>query len=225
VENLKTTAAALERAISAEAGEVRGAVRLTASTVIGVEVLPPILAELKNCYPGLRLELVLSDLNQDLLNRDADIAIRMATPTQEVLVTKRIGAVRLGFYAHRRYLAQHGTPASIQDLAEHSLIGFDTVLPYMRPLLQKYPFLERDTFSLRVDNTIAQLAALRAGFGIGICQDLLARRDPDLVAVLPALLRIEFPTWMVMHEDLKLNARYQTTFSFIAEKLQAIIAA
>ncbi|WP_354332508.1 MULTISPECIES: LysR family transcriptional regulator [unclassified Undibacterium] len=222
-ENLKTTTAALERAISAEAKEVRGAVRITSSIVIGIEVLPPILAELRQLHPGLEIELVLSDLNQDLLNRDADIAIRMAKPTQEVLVSRRIGVVKLGLYAHQNYLNKHNIPIEISDLSNHSLIGFDSVMPYMRAFQEAYPFLRREHFSLRVDSGVAQLAAIRAGFGIGICQDLLAKRDENLVHILPADFCIEFPTWIVMHEDLKLNARYKTCFDFLVTKLLEII--
>ena len=166
---------------------------------------------------------MLSDLNQDLLNRDADIAIRMAKPTQEVLVSRRIGVVKLGLYAHQNYLNKHNIPIEISDLSNHSLIGFDSVMPYMRTFQEAYPFLRREHFSLRVDSGVAQLAAIRAGFGIGICQDLLAKRDENLVHILPADFCIEFPTWIVMHEDLKLNARYKTCFDFLVTKLLEII--
>ena len=218
-DTLKMTTAALERTIPAEANEVRGTVRLTVSEVVGTEILPPILADLKQEHPGLKIELVLSDQNQDLLNRDADIAIRMAQPTQDVLVAKRIGAVTLGLYAHPHYLQQHATPQTVADLAQHSLIGYDTVLPYMRPIMAQYPFLTRELFSLRVDSSVAQLAAIRAGFGIGICQSRLAQRDPVLVQLLPEAFSIEFPVWLVMHEDLKRMARYRTVFEFLAGRL------
>lgn len=222
-ESLKNTTAALERVIAAEAHEVRGTVRVTASDVIGIEVLPDIITRLKETHPDLRIELVLSSKSQDLLSRDADIAVRMAAPRQDVLLAKRAGDITLGLYAHRHYLEKHGMPKDTADLANHSLIGFDTVLPYMRVLQEKFPFIQREKFSLRVDNDIAQLAAIRAGFGIGICQNLLARRNPDLVHILPSALQINFPTWIVMHEDLKQNQRYRTTFDFLAEGLKEYI--
>ena len=55
--------------------------RITASEVIGAEVLPPILTELHETHRNLVIELVLSNRNEDLLRRDADIAIRMVRPT------------------------------------------------------------------------------------------------------------------------------------------------
>ncbi len=221
--SLKNTAAALERAIAAEAHEVRGSVRITASDVIGVEVLPAIFRELKTQHRGLSLELLLSNQSQDLLSRDADIALRMVAPEQDALLAKRLGQISLGLYAHRRYLEQYGTPDSSAGLAGHSLIGFDTTLPYIRALQQRYPFMQRDKFSLRVDSDVAQLNAIRAGFGIGICQNLLAQANPDLIRILPAEFQIDFPLWIVMHEDLRQIQRYKATFDFLAQALSNYI--
>lgn len=223
-ESLKSTTSALERAIAAEAHEVRGAVRVTASEAIGIEVLPAILTDLKELHPGLNIELVLSNKSQDLLNRDADIAVRMVVPTQDVLITKRVGDIMLGLYAHRRYIEQNGLPENEAALSRHSLIGFDTTLPYMRALQQRYPFWVRENFSLRVDSDVAQLSAIRAGYGIGVCQHALARRNPDLLAVLPSQVQISFPTWVVMHEDLKHSQRCRATFHYLAEGLKKFIA-
>ena len=85
-EELSATAAALLRVASAQGGAVRGAVRITASEVIGAEVLPTILTGLHQQYPELVIELVLSNAVEDLLRRDADIAVRMVKPSQGALV-------------------------------------------------------------------------------------------------------------------------------------------
>jgi len=87
---------------------VRGSVRVTASDVIGVEVLPPIITRLREHYPELEVELLLTDRVQDIVRREADIAVRMLRPRQELLVARRIGQIELGLYAHKRYLAQRG---------------------------------------------------------------------------------------------------------------------
>jgi DNA-binding transcriptional LysR family regulator len=84
-------AAALERAAAklGDAGDIRGVVRVSCSEVVGVEVLPPVIAQLCAAHPGLRVELVLTDRLQDLLQREADIAVRMARPAQEQLLARR----------------------------------------------------------------------------------------------------------------------------------------
>ncbi len=57
---------------------------------------------------AITLELALNNRNEDLLRRDADIAVRMARPNQEGLVARRIGHVLLGLHAHRDYVARFG---------------------------------------------------------------------------------------------------------------------
>src|SRR5580704_9225406 len=131
-ESMQSTAAALERAAASQGAGVRGTVRVTASDVIGVEVLPPIVAALRDSHPELAVELVLSNRVQDLLRRETDIAVRMVRPRQELLVARRIGQIEVGAYAHQRYLAKHGIPRTPADLTKHSLIGFDQATAFIR---------------------------------------------------------------------------------------------
>ena len=221
---LGSTAAALRRAASGHGSGVRGAVRLTASEVIGVEVLPPILAELRREYPELIIELVLSNAVDDLLHREADIAVRMFRPTQEALLAKRVGGIEIGFHATREYLLAHGTPASMEDLASHTLIGPDHDSAFVRSVRHKLDGLSRERFAFRADSDLANLAAIRAGFGIGICQSGLARRDSRLVRVLPEAFSMTMDTWVVMHEDLRGSARCMVTFAALAAGLRAYVA-
>ena len=162
---MAANARALLRTASGRVGEARGTVRVTASEVIGAEVLPPILTELREANPALVIELVLSNRNEDLLRRDADIAIRMVRPTQGALLAQRIGEVPLGLHAHERYLERHGTPGSLDELSGHSLIGFDRETAAIRVLRERGVAVHRGLFALRADSDLAQLAAIRAGFG------------------------------------------------------------
>lgn len=226
-ESLAATAAALLRAASAQgAGDraVKGTVRVTASEIVGAEVLPPILAELHEAHPELVVELVLSNRLENLLQRESDIAVRMVQPTQEALVARRLGAIELGLHASRRYLSRHGAPAGMPQLREHALIGFDRETAFIRSFARRVPSLNRDAFALRTDSDLAQLAAIRAGFGIGICQVELARRDGNLVRVLPRAVSLKLDTWLVMHEDLRHSARCSVTFDALAAGLQQYIA-
>ncbi len=220
---LAATAAALRRAASSHGSGVRGTVRLTTSEVIGVEVLPPILAALRNEHPELVVELVLSNTASDLLRRDADIAVRMFRPVQEALVAKRVGGIEAGLYAHARYLAIHGVPQSMDELSRHALIGFDRENAFIRSLQDKFKGFSRDRFAFRADSDLAQLAAIRAGFGIGGCQCALAARDKKLVRVLPRRFSLTMDTWLAMHEDLRANARCAVTFAALAAGLTAYI--
>ncbi|MEQ6434209.1 LysR family transcriptional regulator [Comamonas sp. w2-DMI] len=218
-------AAALRRAASSHGSGVRGTVRLTASEVIGVEVLPPILAALHGEHPELVIELVLSNRADDLLHREADIAVRMFQPVQEALVVQRIGGIELGLHAHQRYLAARGMPKSMEALSRHVVIGFDHENAYIRSLREKIPAFSRDRFAFRADSDLAQLAAIRAGIGIGICQSALAAWDKQLVRVLRSQFSLTMDTWIAMHEDLRSSARCAVTFAALAAGLAAYISA
>lgn len=223
-EAMEAAALALVRAASGEADEPAGAVRVTASNFIGAEVLPAMLTEFRERHGAIAIELVLSDRNQDLSRRDADIAVRMVRPTQKALVARRLGHVRIGLYAHRRYLARRAMPKSIDDLAAHDVIGFDRDNSAMRAMGTGLA-ISRELFALRTDDSAAQLAHLRAGFGIGGCQLGVAARHPELVPVLAGQIGFKLEMWLVMHEDLKASRRVRLLFDHLARTLKAYATA
>jgi DNA-binding transcriptional LysR family regulator len=219
-ESMRSMAAALERAASSQGEGVRGSVRVTASEVIGVEVLPPIITRLREHYPELEVELLLTDRVQDIVRREADIAVRMLRPRQELLVARRIGQIELGLYAHKRYLAQRDIPGTVAELASHALIGFDRATAFIRSAGKALSGWRRDDFALRTDNNLAQLALIRAGAGIGVCQVPLARRDESLVRIMARQFSVPMETWITMHQDLRSSPRCRVTFDALVAGLQ-----
>jgi DNA-binding transcriptional LysR family regulator len=219
VEAMAASAGALVRAASGEAAADRGTVRVTASEIIGGEVLPAIIASFRAAHPGIAVELALTNRTEDLARRDADIAVRMVRPTQKGLVARRIGAARIGLYAHRDYLARFGMPRSLADLPNHCVIGFDRDDRSFRAAGEIGRRIAREDFGFRSDSDIAQLAALRAGVGIGGCQENIARRTPDLVPVLPNVLQYALEVWLVMHANLKATQRVRLLFDHLAAGL------
>jgi len=218
-EAMAAAAAALSRAASGATGAESGTIRLAASETIGCEVLPAILAEFHRQHPGITLELALSNRNENLLRRDADIAVRMARPAQQALHAKFIGKVAIGLYAHQSYIAAFGMPAGVAALADHCLIGFDQDSHSFRSVGATAARLGREAFGFRCDNDPAQLAALRAGLGIGGCQTRIAMREPALIRVLPDAISFELEMWLAMHEDLKSTRRIRLLFEHLATGL------
>ena len=220
-EAMAAAAEALIRTASGEAGQVKGVIRLTASEIMGAEVLPPILTRFHEAWPEVVIELLASNKVEDLLRRDADIAVRMARPTQEALLARRVGEVQIGFFAHRDYLAKHGAPQMLADA--QAAIGYDRDDQVVRRLNRSNLPLGRDVFAFRSDSDLAQLGALRAGFGIGGAQFGIARRDANLVQVLPGVT-FDMDIWVVMHEDLKASRRIKLMFDHLAAELTAYAA-
>jgi DNA-binding transcriptional LysR family regulator len=222
-EAMRDTAAAMAREAHGFGTEVRGAVRISASDVIGIEVLPPILAGLRQAHPRLEVELVLSNRLQDLVRREADIAVRMTAPRQDVLMASHVGDVPLGLVAHRDYLRRRGTPKNAADLEQHDVIGFDQETAWIRAARKRFADWGREKFALRCDSDLAQLALIRAGAGIGVCQVPLARRDPQLVPVLPGAVDLTLPTWVAMHTDLRTSPRCRVVFDALVQGLRGYV--
>jgi DNA-binding transcriptional LysR family regulator len=223
-ETMASAARALERAATGGRDEVSGVVRVSASHVVGAEVLPGILSAIRDEHPGLAFEIVLSNATSDLLRRDADIAVRMTRPKQQALIAKRVGEVKIGLHAHPDYLARRGVPETPDDVAEHTLIGFDTETVSVRALRAIGLTWTRDQFALRTDAELAQLAAIRAGCGIGGCQVGLAKRAPILTRVLEDHFSFALETWITMHEDLRNDRRMRAVFDHLVEAVGAYAA-
>ena len=219
--SLAATAAALRRVATSHGDGVRGTVRLTASEIVSCEVLPPILADLRDAHPELVVELVPSNKVENLLRRDADIAVRMVAPSQDALVARRVATIEVGLHAHRRYLERHGTPRALEELARHALIGWDTETEYIRRFQERFPQITRESFALRTDSDVAQLSAIRAGLGVGFCQARLAAREPGMVRLFKSAIALHLETWVAMHADLRDSPRCAVTFAALADGLAA----
>ncbi len=222
-ESMAGAAEALVRSVSAPSDAEQGTVRVTCSEVVGFAVLPPILADLRRAHPRLQIELSVSNANEDLLRRDADVAIRMAQPTQSALVAKRVGIVPLGVFASEDYLADHAVPHSVTDLLrEHTVLGKDRDSSFFAALAAAKMPLKRKDFAFRTDSDAAYLAAIRAGVGIGMCQVPLSAGPPPLRRLLPKLA-IELPVWVVTHEDLRASRRVSLVFEHLVASLTAYV--
>ena len=222
-ESMAAAAAALHRASSGGASEQAGTVRLTAGEQVGLEVLPPILAEFARQHPSIELELSLSNRNEDLLRRDADIAVRMARPSQKALIARRVGIVKIGLFAHRSYVEAHGLPRAPSDFPQHRLIGFDRDMFILRTTGGAAASLRRKDFAVRTDSIAAQIAMLRAGLGVTACQVNVARRDPNLVPVLAKEMSFQREVWLVTHPDLKNVRRVRLLFDHLARGLKRYV--
>jgi len=214
----------LAQTLSGAQTQTSGTVRITASVPVAVQLMPPLLAAMRQTLPDIQIELVSSNQVSNLLRREADIAVRMVRPDQASLIARKIGQVGLGAYAHRSYLARRGTPRQPTDLLQHELIGSDADPAILQGFqAMGYP-VTRESFALRSDDFIVQWQAVRAGLGVGFCADYMARTDPDVQRVLPGLLKIPpLPVWLAVHREIRTNRRIRAVYDFLAEALPHVI--
>ena len=207
---------------------IAGTVRITTSEAFGVHVLPQWLTTLLAEETELEIELRVSQRTENLIRRDADIAVRFVRPEQDGVIAKRVGQVRLGLFANISYLARFGEPATVDDLASHLIIGVEktpppaiqSTTPITNPMGSLAASLKLSRF--RTDSVLARLAAVEVGMGIGPVLEPLAQVRPHLRRVLAE--HVTFPAmdiWLCSHEDLRRSARIRRVYDFLEEKLSA----
>lgn len=215
------SAEAFRRAASGPSGSVAGRVRLSVPEFVAVEVLPPMLARLRACHPGLGIEIAASNVEADLPAQEADVAVRMVEPRQGALVARRVGTVALGLFASVDYVERCGQPRSVGELAEHDLIGPDRSEVDLRLAGASDGAVGVEKLAIRTDSHAAWAAMIRAGLGIGIMHRAAGLGDTRLLPVLPDLVIHRFETWIVMHEDLRRLARVRAVFDHLATEFAA----
>lgn len=213
---MQAAAAQIALTAAGHEAEVRGTVRLTASRIVAHHLLPPILADLRLAEPGIDIELVASDSSENLLFREADIALRMYRPTQLDVITTHVADLPIALYAARTYLDRVGRPASEADLMRLDFIGFDRSDLILRTMRSLGHAMKREDFPLRCDDQIIYWNLVRAGCGVGAMQRLIGDDDPlvERLAAAPAMPPL--PVWLTAAEALRQTPRIRRVFDHLA---------
>ncbi|GGA19442.1 LysR family transcriptional regulator [Neptunicoccus cionae] len=215
---MQRAAAEMSLVTEGRAAEVRGTVRITASEIVATYILPELLAELLAQEPELQIELVATNSTENLLLREADIALRMVQPMQQDLIARRIGVIPIGLYGAPSYLARKGRPQQFEEIANHVLLGYDRSDLMIRGIAALGFPIKREDFAFRVDDQVTYMEALRAGVGLGACQKRQAERY-GLIELLPELTIPPLPVWITAHSALRTSAKVRRVFDFLTDHL------
>lgn len=201
--------------------ELAGTVRITASDIFSHYILPGLLRPVRIAYPDVALEIVPSDSVENLLLREADIAIRMFRPTQLDLVTRHICDLPLVCCAHKSYLDRHGRPEALADLLGHDLIGLDRSDLIIAGARANGLEVSRSDFVLRSDSQTLGWELIKAGLGIGFAQENLVRRTKGMQALLPEIRIPPLEVWLTAHRELFTSRRIRAIYDALSEALSA----
>jgi DNA-binding transcriptional LysR family regulator len=213
-----------EEQMAARLSQPAGLVRVNAATPVLDHLVAPLMAEFMDAHPLLRLELISGETVIDLIEERADLAIRIGTLADSTLNARRLGSSRLRLLASPAYLARHGRPQHLDDLARHRLLGFTEPAA-----LNIWPLSQQNGDGLPVEPAIAASSGetlrhlARAGAGIVCLADFLTRRDVADGALVPLLeaetLPWSQPVWTVFYKQGALAPRVAALVSFLAKKL------
>ncbi len=205
-----------------EQTRLEGTVRITASVAVAAHHLPPIIAEIRRAEPEIAIELVPSDETENLLYREAYIAVRMYRPTQLDLVTKNIGDLRLGVFAAHSYLQQRGMPTS-EDIWTHDFVGYDTNTLIIEGMQGAGIMVDRDFFRTRCDDELVYWNLVRAGCGIGFAHRKMAQNEPLVEELNMGFPLPDLPIWLTAHKTMRQTPRIRRVWDLLAERLKPLV--
>ncbi|HEY8356141.1 MAG TPA: LysR family transcriptional regulator [Ramlibacter sp.] len=209
----------LARTMTAPASGERRIVRVTSSVNLATNLVPRLLAQLAPLYADLSFEVSATDAVENLLRRDADIAIRLTRPSQSGLVALKVGELPIGLYASRSYIERMGLPNSIEALLEHRFVA-DTAGQDVRDGAKRLGLnSDKMMFALCSASPLVRFGAVQAGMGIGAAVRLMADAQPNLTRILPQIDVASLPVWLVAHDDLHRSNTLRRVFDGLRELL------
>ena len=181
----------IEQVAKSARSEPAGTLRIAASLPIGLHIIAPAIAEFRQRYPKVLIDLRLSDQIVDLVEEGIDLAVRIGELSDSSLLSRRLLPYTLGCYASPDYLARRGTPEHPDELAQHETVN----LRYQNTgQTLRWPFRIADkeieilpSSPVVVDASEAVLAAMVAGAGIGIAASFMAAPRVKRKELIPIL--------------------------------------
>jgi DNA-binding transcriptional LysR family regulator len=214
-ERMREHAQQLAMVAAGRSQALAGTVRITASEMVSAYLLPDMLRALRATHPEIQVELVASNAVENLLEREADIALRMVRPQQGTLIARRLPDQPLALYAHGDYVLAHGQPTPA-TLERHEWVGYDRSDQMLRGFRDAGFQVGKEMFAFRCDNQIVAWHAVLAGLGIGVGMVRVAALSPQLVRVLPKIPVPPLPLWLTAHRELRGTPRLKLVFDFLA---------
>ncbi|MEL6642895.1 MAG: LysR family transcriptional regulator [Pseudomonadota bacterium] len=221
---MRDAAGALALTAAGVSDSMAGTVRVTASVFASHHVLPPIIARIRAAEPEIAIELAPSDETENLLFREADIAVRMYRPTQLDVITKHLGDIELGLYGSPDLFARYGRPTCQAELERIPFVGYDRSERIIRGFREAGWHVDRDFFKVRCDSQTAYWELVRAGCGLGFASKLVAARDPLLEEVDLGIPIPSLPVWLTAHETMRRTPRVRRVYQMLGEGLSDLFS-
>ena len=213
---------AFERQAAGADRQLLGDVRLTTAPNLAADHVPQALRLLKDRHPGIRVEVLASDLDQDLARREADLALRATTRPPETLIARKVAALQWACYANASYLAERGRPDCVDDLARHAVIGAEGTFRRVTVFRSLHDRLPADCFTATADTLTTMSALARAGVGVAALPSDQATHGLERLFLLDSEAT---GLWLLMHPDLRRAARVRAVAAVLFESLQTTLPA
>lgn len=213
---LKGEVDVVERRLTGRDLRPSGTIRFTTTDTLLHGRLAPILAEFRENYEDIKLEVVVSNDVLSLSKREADIALRPMAQPIGFLASKHLGSIEQAVYGARFKHTDRDTPL---DLHGQDWIGPDSSISY--PVLQKW--MRSNAFDAtciyRSNSILDMFAATKHGIGISVLPCYLADDDPALVRLSNPVQDLAVNLWIITHPDLRKAERIRIFWNFIVSRI------
>ncbi len=199
---------------------IEGKVTITASDIMAAYILPPVLSRLREAAPAVSISVIASNSVDDLMRREADIALRHVPPSQPDLIARRFADSKVALYASRSAIDRFGPIAAPADIAKIPLIGFIETDGLDEELAKRGLPVTRQSFSWHCASALVTLEMVRNGMGAGIIFCEIADTLPDLVRIFPDMEPLYAPLWLVAHREVHASRRIRVVFDALAQALE-----
>lgn len=201
-----------------------GPLRITTTVAFGSIWLTERLKGFIEAYPEISVSLLVAEGELDLSMGEADVAIRMTPPRQPDLIRRRLISMHHRAFASEEYLAQYGTPQTLEDLDHHRLVAYEesshppfTEINWLLKAGARKDHPRRPV--LRVNSIYAMFRAAATGLGIAAIPDYMGQLARHLVPILPELEGPAFDTFLVYPEELRHSRRIAVFRDYLLQNI------
>lgn len=207
---------AAERKVAGRDLQPSGDVGVTTTDSLLVGLLSPLFSQFRNAYPGIALDVAVSNHLFNLTRREADVAIRPTNNPPDTLIGRQLATIGLAVYGHRTLVE-----ASRGDLDIYRAHWIGPGPRLEDQALVKWMAAQQldDRCHYRVDTLVGMLASVRAGLGVAVLPCYLCEPDPDLVQLTAPIPELNVGLWFLMHPDLRGVTRIRALLTFLHEAL------
>lgn len=216
-ERMESEALALEREVSGADQRAAGIVRVSVTEMLATRFIVSQLPHFNEQYPDIILDLNCTTRSVNLGRREADIALRLARPHEDNVVTRRLASIPLSLYASRGYLARYGLPENAErSLRGHRAISFASSRAFSLENSWLEARLDGGRIVLRSDSVSSIYSAAVAGLGIALLPRAVADTEPELTHVPTETAPEPRIVWQAVHVDLQKSAKIRAVLDFFS---------
>lgn len=215
-ESMEQSAVAIGARVSESAGKLSGRVRLWLPPEFASDWLAPQLPAFRKRYPELELLVLVGTRTLDLSRAETELAVQGPRPHQTGLVTSRIGKSAMRLYASRTFAGRKrlhiGDAESARDVP---LLVYTPQLQILQKASWFQPVVAAANVVMQSNSTHLLLAAARAGVGVAVLPQFVARNYDDLVAVSDTVADNDM--WLVTHPEFRRDKKVRAVADFLKE--------